>query len=151
MAATTDERDLLAASLRDEIFDLRLQLREQELRVAGYKRLIEDIAGNVGWLARKVLASWKGTDEEALRSAISTHKYKDEPELPRLPGRSRDFVYEAAGFSPLDDIVSLTDLSFVTREKVASAKGVGPTTMAALDEAMADAGLSWTESEAVTS
>jgi hypothetical protein len=134
MAAQTT--DLQAENQR-----LRKELREAELRAGGWEQIATDLRVSIAHAAKAVIA------EPDLERAITHHKSNRETWVHRadITSQATDALYAVVGIDPMHGIASLNDLAMFTRDQVASARGVGPKSMVALDAAMADAGLSWAE------
>ncbi len=90
------------------------------LRIAGSGQLVEQ---------RKDVGNWKFEHETLIGKVVTSAQAV--AALERMVG------------DPYVEIITLEDLTRFRREQIAAAEGVGPKTLAELDNALRDRGLSW--------
>jgi hypothetical protein len=128
--------------LRAENRQLRRDAREAMIRAAAYKRVVEEVLER-----RRAVSNWcagKDLDQAVQHQKFYAETYIGKAARSAFDRRGLDMV-EKALCDPQGDILTLEDLQDVRRDDVAGLKGVGPGTMACLDEALEQRELGWAD------
>lgn len=128
--------------LKHENQGLKLALREANLRAAAIEGRLERQQYEAAGFARGIL------NELDLDSAINSYKFSRETYIGRVVGsRAAPAITVGLEGDEDTDVVTLQDMAFVPRARVAAIKGVGSKAMDAIDAAMTEHGLEWGEPE----
>lgn len=137
--------------LRAENSELRLKLRESELRAGALRHALAERTKRIAWHGQSL--SKEASAEVDLDLAALSYKFDNEVFIGRALGGfgpAVDAITVALGGDPQTDITTLQDLAYVSRAQVAAAQRVGPKTMEKLDAAMREHGFEWVDAEGMS-